>query len=192
MSVFDELNRFLEDQLEEFLQKNPQLELLALDEQLQEQQNNTQRSLLSLQNQESQIQNQILETAREVERWHHRVGKAEAAGREDLAKPARDREAALFRQGNQLWGQMQGIQNQIRILHTTLKDLEEQRSQVKQRLKDLETARASAPHSSNSANSSNAAWQSVPPPKSADPLETVFQKWETDLELEALKQQMKP
>lgn len=189
MTVFDELNRFLEDRLEEFLQSNPHLELLALDEQLQEQQVNAQRSLTQLQTQETQIQSQILATAREVELWHHRVRKAEAAGRMDLAGPARDREAALFRQGNQLWGQMQGIQAQVQTLQDTLKHLNDRRAEVKQK---IQTLRQQAQQSTTAAGSpaSNPWTASPPPPKAADPLEAVFQQWETDLELEDLKRQM--
>jgi uncharacterized protein (TIGR04376 family) len=193
MTAFDELNRFLEDRLEEFLQNNPHLELLALDEQLQEQQVNAQRSLSQLQTQETQIQSQILETAREVELWHHRVRKAETAGRMDLAGPARDREAALFRQGNQLWGQMQGIQAQIQTLQDTLKHLNDRRAEVKQQIQALRQQQAQQPPTSSSSSGSPSAnpWTAAPPPpKAADPLEVVFQQWETDLELEDLKRQM--
>jgi uncharacterized protein (TIGR04376 family) len=188
MTAFDELNRFLEDRLEEFLQNNPHLELLALDEQLQEQQVNAQRSLTQLQTQETQIQSQILATAREVELWHHRVRKAEAAGRMDLAGPARDREGALFRQGNQLWGQMQGIQAQIQTLQATLKQLNDRRAEVKQKIQSLRQQQAQ--QSAAGSSSSNPWTAAPPPPKAADPLEAVFQQWETDLELEDLKRQM--
>lgn len=190
MTAFDELNRFLEDRLEEFLQNNPHLELLALDEQLQEQQVNTQRSLTQLQTQETQLQSQILETAREVELWHHRVCKAEAAGRLDLAGPARDREAALFRQGNQLWGQMQGIQTQIGALQDTLQHLKGRRAEVKQKIQDLRQQEAQQSTASSDNSATNPWTTSPPPPKAADSLEAVFQQWETDLELEELKQQM--
>jgi len=40
--------------------------------------------------------------------WHIRVEKAKTAGRVDLAQAAQEREAALLREGNQRWGQMQG------------------------------------------------------------------------------------
>ncbi|MEY2979745.1 MAG: hypothetical protein RLZZ435_3885 [Cyanobacteriota bacterium] len=165
MTVFDELNRFLEDRLEEFLQENPHLELLALDEQLQEQQLNAQRSLTQLQSQETHIQNQILETAREVERWHHRVQKAEAAGRMDLAGPARDREAALFRQGNQLWGQMQGTQTQMQTLQDTLKHLNDRRAEVKQRIQTLRQQQAQQATVPPGYSASNPWSTSPPPPK---------------------------
>ena len=190
MSVFDELNRFLEDRLEEFLQENPHLELLALDEQLQEQQLNAQRSLTQLQSQETQIQNQILETAREVELWQRRVQKAEAAGRMDLAGPARDREAALFRQGNQLWGQMQGTQTQIQTLQETLKHLNDRRAEVKQQIQILRQQQAQQATVPPEYSAANPWTTSPPPPKAADPLDAVFQQWETDEELEDLKRQM--
>lgn len=190
MSVFEELNRFLEDRLEEFLQNNPHLELLALDEQLQEQQLNVQRSLTQLQSQHTQIQNQIVDTAREVELWHHRVRKAEAAGRMDLATPARDREAALFRQGNQLWGQMQGIETQVKTLQDTLKHLNDRRVEVKQKIQALREQGVQQSTASSGQTVTNPWTTSPPPSKSVDPLEVVFQQWETNQELEDLKRQM--
>ncbi|MEY3222150.1 MAG: hypothetical protein RLZZ203_1006, partial [Cyanobacteriota bacterium] len=41
MSLFDDLSRFLESRLEEFLRNNPHLELQALLEQLREQEEDT-------------------------------------------------------------------------------------------------------------------------------------------------------
>jgi len=188
MTVLDELNRFLEDRLEEFLQNNPHLELQALEEQLKEQQINTQRSLSQSQLQEQHIQNQILDTAREVELWHQRVRKAEAAGRPDLAQPAQNREAALFRQGNQLWGQMQGIQKQIKTLQGVLEDLSDRQREVKVKLMEMKAAQHQATPPSEA---SDPVWSSsAVPPKGLDPLETAFQQWETDLELAELKRQI--
>ena len=186
MTVLDELNRFLEDRLEEFLQNNPHLELQALEEQLKEQQINTQRSLSQLQLQEQQIQNQILDTAREVELWHKRVSKAQAAGRPDLAQPAQNREAALFCQGNQLWGQMQGIQKQIQTLQEVLQDLSDRQGEVMAKLREMKTAQQQAPTPSGVSDWSS----SAVPPKGLDPLDAVFQQWETDLELAELKRQI--
>ena len=186
--LLDELNRFLEDRLEEFLQNNPHLELQALDEQLKEQQVNTQRSLLQLQQEEQRIQAKILETAREVELWHKRVSKATAAGRPDLAEPAQHREAALFRHGNQLWGEMQGIQKQIQTLQSALEELTTRRSEVKLKLTQVEAERKQAAASQTVPFPS---WSNPIPPKEQDPLEAAFQSWETDQELEDLKRNLR-
>ncbi|MEL6222676.1 MAG: TIGR04376 family protein, partial [Cyanobacteria bacterium J06627_8] len=104
MGLFEDFSRFLETRLEEFMKNNPHLELQALEEQLQEQEEETLRLITSFRLKEKQLKDQILETAQEVKRWHLRIQKAESAKRLDLAAPAREREAQLLRQGNQLWG----------------------------------------------------------------------------------------
>lgn len=109
MGLFDDFNRFLESRLEEFLRNNPHLELEALLEQLREQEEDTLKLIADLQLQEKYSQDEILATAQEIQRWHIRVEKAKTAGRQDLVQPAQEREAALLREGNQRWGQMQII-----------------------------------------------------------------------------------
>jgi len=105
VGLFDDLNRFLESRLEEFLRNNPHLELEALLEQLQKGRYLTADSRPP---DAKRSQDEILSTAQEIQRWHIRVEKAKTAGRLDLAQPAQEREAALLREGNQRWGQMQG------------------------------------------------------------------------------------
>lgn len=59
MSIFDDINRFLETRLDEFLRKNPHLELQALEEQLREQEKDTLRLLISLQNEQKSLDAEI-------------------------------------------------------------------------------------------------------------------------------------
>lgn len=113
MSLFDDLSQFLEERLDEFLEKNPHLEFQALEEQLREQERDTNKLILQLQQQEKSLQDQILAIAEEIKIWHGRVAKAQAANKQDLAEAAREREAALLRQGNQVWGQMEGVKKEL-------------------------------------------------------------------------------
>ena len=49
MSLFDDLSQFLEERLDEFLENNPHLELQAIEEQLREQEEDTNKLIIDLQ-----------------------------------------------------------------------------------------------------------------------------------------------
>lgn len=85
MGLFD----FLEQRLEEFLKENPHLELLALEEQINEQKRNTIKLINQLELTEKRLQDEILAVANEIQTWHSRIAKAQAAGRIDLAQADR-------------------------------------------------------------------------------------------------------
>ena len=199
MGVFEDLSRFLETRLEEFLKKNPHLELQALDEQLREQEAETLRLIASFQVREKQLQDEILATAQEVQRWHERIQKAKAAGRADLATAAEAREAALLRQGNQLWGQMKGVQERITQSKDLARQTQQRRQELKEKLKQAEAARAAERATSRAKSAEAAAWSQQPSSPSFsstasssafDPLEQSFQDWETETELEQMKRNM--
>ncbi|OLT59862.1 TIGR04376 family protein [Moorena bouillonii] len=193
MGLFEDLNRFLESRLEEFLRNNPHLELQALEEQLREQEKDTLRLIIDLQQQEKRLQDQILAVAKDIQRWHERIEKAKSHNRFDLAKAAQEREAALLRQGNQLWGQMEGVKQRI----TKAKELQEQiknrRAEVQAKARDTAAARASAQPKGNSQTFSwnqttNSNQYNIP--SGVDPLEQQFKSWEMDEELEQMKRNM--
>ncbi|EGJ34674.1 MULTISPECIES: TIGR04376 family protein [Moorena] len=193
MGLFEDLNRFLESRLEEFLRNNPHLELQALEEQLREQEKDTLRLIIDLQQQEKRLQDQILAVAKDIQRWHERIDKAKSHNRFDWAKAAQEREAALLRQGNQLWGQMEGVKQRI----TKAKELQEQiknhRAEVQAKARDTAAARAS---SQPKQNSQTFAWNQTTNsnqyniPSGVDPLEQQFKSWEMDEELEQMKRNM--
>ncbi|MEQ8960351.1 MAG: TIGR04376 family protein, partial [Coleofasciculus sp. C2-GNP5-27] len=85
MGLFEDLNRFLENRLDEFLRNNPHLELQALEEQLREQEEDTLKLIADLQLQQKRLQDDILGVAQDIQRWHERVNKAQSKGRPDLA-----------------------------------------------------------------------------------------------------------
>jgi uncharacterized protein (TIGR04376 family) len=189
VGLFDDLSRFLEARLEEFLRNNPHLELEMLLEQLREQEEDTLKLIADLQLQEKRSQDEILETAQEIQRWHIRVQKAKAAGRDDLAIPAQAREDALLREGNQKWGQMQGLKERITQSQELLRKIQQRRQEVQAKAKEAQTARAKA--QTQQRLESNA-WQTPASSYSSqfDDLEEKFLRWETQDELEKMKRNM--
>ncbi|WP_017303297.1 TIGR04376 family protein [Spirulina subsalsa] len=188
MSIFDDVSRFLESQLDEFLKNNPHLELQAIEEQLREQEIKTQRLISDLKSQQQQLQDQILAIAEDIKRWHQRIAKAEAAGRVDLAQSAQERKAALLRQGNQLWGQRASVGESLAKAEELLQQTRHKRQEVQAELKKVQQT----PPQSN--NSSTSGWnQGVPynrPPQGVDSVEDRFREWEIEQELNNLKRNL--
>lgn len=192
MGLFEDLSRFLENRLDEFLKANPHLELMALEEQLRGQEEDTINLLGDLKRRQQQLEDSILATAQEIQRWHERIKKAQAANREDLAQSAQAREAALLREGNHFWGQMQGIKEQIEKTRQLQRQIHDRRSELKVKIAAAEANRAAATAAKRS-DEQTAGWQQSPYQsfkQPIDPLEETFQRWETEAELEELKRQM--
>jgi len=190
VGVFEDLSRFLESRLEEFLRNNPHLELQALEEQLREQEQDSQRLIADLQLQEKKLENEILATAQEIQRWHIRIEKAKAANRFDLVQPAQEREAALLRQGNQLWGHMQGLKERIRQAQELLRRIQQRRQEVRAKAAQAQANRTTA---KTDQKSQTAGWNQARTPTSfsgADPLDEQFKSWEANDELERMKRNM--
>lgn len=178
MSLFDDFSRFLETRLEEFLRAHPELELQALEEQLREQEAETRRLILDLQAQRKLLETKILETAQDVKRWHVRIERVRAGGEEKLAQAAEEREAALLRQGNQLWGQMEGVKQQIQAAEGLLRQIQTRRQEV-----SAKASQVRSPYTAWTTSTGSS-------PTAADPLEEQFRRWEMDAELADLKRQM--
>jgi uncharacterized protein (TIGR04376 family) len=188
VGLFDDLSRFLESRLEEFLRNNPHLELEALLEQLREQEEDTLKLVADLQLQEQRSEEEILATAQEIQRWHIRIEKAKAAGRLDLAQPAQEREAALLREGNQRWGQMQGLKERIKQAQELLRLIQQRRQEVKAKAAQTQAARTNYRAEQRL---ETAGWnQSRTSNNGSDVLEETFQRWETQDELDRLKRNM--
>jgi uncharacterized protein (TIGR04376 family) len=190
VGLFEDFNRFLENRLEEFLRNNPHLELQALEEQLREQEEDTLRLIADLQLQEKRSQDDILAIAQDIQRWHARVEKAKSHGREDLARSAQEREAALLRQGNQRWGQMEGVKQRITQAQELLRQIQTRRQEVRTKAKEVEAARAST---QTQARAETFGWnqsRSYSAFSGADPLEEKFKRWEAQDELEQMKRNM--
>jgi len=191
MGLIEDISRFLEIRLEEYIRKNPQMELQVLSEQLRQQEAEVLRVVADFEKKEKQFQEQILAIAEDIKIWHSRAIKAKESGRQDLASAASEREASLLKQGNQVWGQMELTQQrltQTEVLHTQIKErIKEVQIKIDQAIK----SRASNP-SPNEPKSTF--WENLnppPSPNSEDPLEAQFQKWEMDEEVERLKRKMR-
>ena len=195
MGLFDDVGRFFETRLDEFLRNHPELEIQALEEQLKEQEEDTLRLILQLQKQEKQKEEEILATAQEIQRWHERVQKAKQADRLDLAQAAKEREAALLRQGNQLWGQMQGTKERIEQAKKLYKQIQQRRKELKLKADAVKASKAAQTSASKAEkNWGTQGWQSSSTfagrASAADPVEQQFQQWETESELEQMKRSM--
>jgi uncharacterized protein (TIGR04376 family) len=191
VGLIDDLNRFLENRLEEFIRNNPHLELQALEEQLREQEEDTLRLVADLQLEQKRLQDDILAIAQDIQRWHARVDKARSAGREDLAQGAQEREAVLLRQGTQRWGQMEGLKQRITQAKELQRQIQTRRQEVKAKATEVEAARASSYQSPSP--SQTVGWNQTSNrniPSGADPLEDKFKRWEMDDELEQMKRNM--
>ena len=197
MGLFDDVGRFFETRLEEFLKQNPQLELQALAEQLREQEKDTLRFILDLQAQQKQLEAAVLGLARDIQRWHARVENARAANRQDLVRAAQEREAALLFQGNQRWGQMQGLRDRIAQSKALVTRIQQRQQEVRAQIAQLKTQQVA--QAAQAASSSDRGWQqaatgqgyeSFNTQDAADPLEAQFRNWETERELDRLKRDL--
>ncbi|MBE9210368.1 TIGR04376 family protein [Nostoc sp. LEGE 06077] len=190
MGLFDDLSRFLENRLEEFLRNNPHLELEALLEQLRQQEEDTLKLIADLQVQEKRSQDDILSTAQEIQRWHIRVQKAKDGGRQDLVAAAQEREAALLREGNQKWGHMQGLKERLNQSQELLGKIQVRRQEVQSKAAQAQSVRAQAQAQQQRIETNG--WSNPPQnsSRSFDDLEEKFRRWETEDELEAMKRNL--
>lgn len=193
MGLFEDLSRFLETRLDEFLKAHPHLELMGLEDQLRGQEQETISLLGDLKRREKQLEDSILATAQEIQRWHGRIARAKAANRMDLARLAEEREAALLRQGNQYWGQMKGVKDQLQKTRALQQHIHERRRELKAKIAQMQAERA-AQRSAGQPSSWDAGWNKSPYNEFGrdpmDPVEEAFQRWETDQELEDLKRNL--
>lgn len=186
MSLFDDLSRFLETRLDEFLRANPHLELRALEDQLRGQEEDALALVGNLNRREKQLEDSILETAQDIQQWHSRVAKAKAANRQDLAGPAQEREAALLRQGNHLWGQMKGVKERI----AQTKELHQRVKTKRQEVKTKIAQAATVPKASTDWGTTGWNQSTYSSNQSLDPLDESFRRWEAEEELNELKRKM--
>lgn len=187
MSLFDDLSKFLETRLDEFLRANPHLELRALEDQLRGQEEDAIRLVGDLKRREKQLEDSILETAKDIQQWHGRVEKAKAANRQDLVGPAQEREAALLRQGNHLWGQMKSAKDRIEQTKQLREQVKDKRQEVKTKI-----AQAATIPKTKTTDWGTAGWNQIPYGfnQPGDPLDESFRRWEAEEELKELKREM--
>jgi uncharacterized protein (TIGR04376 family) len=192
MGIFDDFSRFLETRLEEFLRNNPHLELQALVEQLKEQEQDTRSLIRELEGQKKRLEDEILSLAQDIQTWHARIEKAKKAQRLDLAQAAQEREAALLRQGNQVWGQMEGVKKRLIQSQELVQQIQQRQKEVQIKAEQLKTEQAKT--AQTTANSDTVGWNQGANyrtyNRSADPLEATFHDWELEDELQEMKRNL--
>ena len=190
MGLFDDISKFLEERLDEYLQANPHVELMAMEEKLREQEEETLKLMTDLKSQERTLQDEILAIAQDIQVWHGRIEKAKAKGRLDLAEPAQAYEATLLRQGNHKWGQMEMLKERIRQTQELQQKIQQRRKEVKAEVAQAQAARP--PQQTPTTGSTSASWSGPNPGSTARPadLEKQFQRWEAEEELDQLKRSM--
>ncbi|MCE2888590.1 MAG: TIGR04376 family protein, partial [Pseudanabaena sp. 42896M_M3] len=101
---------------------------------------------------------------------------------------AKEREAALLRQGNQIWAQMELVKKRATDSQTLQVQIQERRKEVQAKVAEAaKTAKAKSP------TSTPLNWDNLYTPPFRDPndkLEETFRRWEMDEELERLKRNM--
>lgn len=100
---FENLEAQLDRQLEAFLRSNPDQRDLLDAEERQERQRRLSRQRLEIQAQAETSRQDLLELAAEITRWQQRVGRARAAGADDLAEKADVHLRRLMGLGRDRW-----------------------------------------------------------------------------------------
>ncbi len=174
MSLWQDLETFLETRLEEFLQANPQLQLYVLLEKVRDEEQRTQQQLILLRQEERELQTKILTTAQEVKKWFERKQQAKIS-RPDLAQAAEQREAEFLAQGNHMWARKSELALEIKKNEKLFHELSPRRQELEAKIKQqVDTSTTSAP----------------PQRPANDDLDARFRQWELDKEIEALKKKM--
>jgi uncharacterized protein (TIGR04376 family) len=193
MNIFEDFSKFLEEKLEEFLQQNPQLELQAILDRVTEQENETVKSIANLKLKQKKLEDELLSVAKDIEIWHTRINKAQAAGRLDLAQAAHERKASLLRQGNLLWGQMEEVKRRIMEAQELLPQIQQKRKEVTAKIQEMKA------NQTYTKNQSANKWDNIGWEKGVnysnynrflDPLEEEFSRWETEEELQQMKRNL--
>ena len=188
MGLFNDLSKFLEVRLEEFLKDNPHLEYQALLEQIREQEQDTLKLITNLEKEKIRLEAEILSVTKDIQIWHERIKKAKASGRLDLANAAQEREAMLLRRGNQLWGQMEGAKKRQIQDQELLKKIQTRKEELKVSAAQAKSEKQPAIHQKTIGwHSSSNNWQYN---RALDPLEAEFQQLELDKELDNLKRNL--
>jgi len=190
MGLLEDISRFLETRLEEFIRNNPQIELQILEDKLHQQDTEITKLIVNSKLEEKKLQDRILEIAEEIRIWHDRTVKAESFDRPDLANPAKEREAALLRQGNQIWAQMEIVKKRAIDSQALQGQIQERRKEVQAK---IAAAAKTAKEKPASSSTTPLNWDSLYTPPFRDPddkLEETFRRWEMDEELSRLKRNM--
>ncbi|MCT0225020.1 hercynine metabolism protein [Synechococcus sp. CS-1328] len=180
-SWFEELEARLEQQLEAFLQANPEQDALLAEQEARDRQLELQTRRRSLQGQAEQRRQELLRLAGEIRQWQERITRARAAGATELADQAVARCEALMEQGRRAWQELANLGQSFAATEAALEELAARARQGRptQQPRQQSTGRPAAEAPAEPA-------QTARPPAS-DNLEAAWAAFETRQELEALK-----
>ena len=183
MGIFEDFSNFLEARLEEFLDKNPQLKLEVLSDELKKQERDTIKLILNLQAEQKKLEAEIVNLGKEIQKWHPRIEKARASGRLDLAQEAENREINLLRLGKLLWGQMETAKSKIKESQELLDSIKIKQQELEIKIQQIKKNNYSSYNKSFNNVNTNYGYSG----DGLDPLEDKFQQWEIDQELKKMK-----
>ena len=125
----DNLERGLEERLEQFLRSNPGQDQLLREQHLQDRQRDLHNRRGQQQLQARELRRQLLTLAEQVQAWTTRSEKARRAGALELAQRADQHVAALMQQGRELWEEFEALGLQFAELEAQLNSLKTQEKQ---------------------------------------------------------------
>ena len=109
----DNLERSLEERLEQFLSSNPSQDQLLREQHLQDRQRDLHNRRGQQQLQARELRRQLLTLAEQVQDWTKRGEKARGAGALELAQRADQHVVGLMQQGRKLWEEFEALGLQL-------------------------------------------------------------------------------
>ena len=131
----DNLERSLEERLEQFLRSNPSQDQLLQEQHLQDRQRDLHNRRGQQQLQARELRRQLLTLAEQVQAWTKRSEKARGAGALELAQRADQHVVGLMQQGRELWEEFEALGLQFAELEEQLNSLKSQGQQSSSRLR---------------------------------------------------------
>jgi len=122
----DNLERSLEERLEQFLSSNPSQDQLLREQHLQDRQRDLHNRRGQQQLQARELRRQLLTLAEQVQAWTKRGEKARRAGALELAQRADQHVVGLMQQGRKLWEEFEALGLQFAELEEQLNSLKTQ------------------------------------------------------------------
>ena len=182
MGLFEDFSNFLESRLDEFLKSNPELNLTILEQEVKQQKKDTIKLINSLDSQQKILENKIVALGKDISVWHSRIDKAKQAGRFDLAQGAEEKQASLLQEGNVAWQKMEDVKQKSLDAKKLLITLEEKEREINMKLEQVRKVHQS--YSSSNKFDQKYTYSSN------DDLETKFQQWEIEQELQNMKKNL--
>lgn len=181
MNFFEDFTKFLESRLDEFLQSNPHLNLTIIAQELKQQKRDAINLIFQSESELKKIENNLLTIGKDIQTWHNRIEKAQQAGRLDLAQEAEERQNSLLAQGALLWRKMEEIKHKISLNKELLSSIEIKEKEVNLKIEQLKASQSYGnTYQAPSWNKTNY----------YDDLESKFQQWEIDQQLQEMKKNL--